>query len=300
MWLINNAYKSTRKTRKWNFYFFKTKSKRWQKKRVKLQISADTTVTYIQIWNYHTTNLVWLHFINLYLIKNVPYYFACYSIAFAISAITVSRIISSLARVPSRGDEETKPGIGVPRAGRSSLEFASNLETFAAALERVNRAAINGRDCDLLGRTTMGPGSERILDRLRALGMLLSPWPRAGCAQIRDTLARSLRWRKKKEERNDLDVPRCGFHLKRECARSVIVVIVKWSALRRPKALVLCCVILNDHNVDTAWSNKHYFEVVYSPTQLTSLETRSEVCVYSLFKEWKNFSSLRGKSRISN
>lgn len=112
----------------------------------------------------------------MYFIKNVPYYFACYSIAFAISATTVSRIISSLARVPSRGEEETKPGIGIPRAGRSSLELASNLETFAAALERVNRAAINGRDCDLLGRTTMGPGSvERILDRLRALGMLLSP-----------------------------------------------------------------------------------------------------------------------------
>lgn len=67
-------------------------------------------------------------------------------------------------------------GDGILRAGRSSLELASNPPgTFAAAFERVNRGAINGRDCDLLGRTTMGPGSEeRILDRLRAFGMLFS------------------------------------------------------------------------------------------------------------------------------
>lgn len=114
----------------------------------------------------------------------------------------------SRARSISRvgGDE-------VLRAGRASLELASNLPgTLTAAFERVNRAAINGRDCDLLGRTAMGPGSEKwILDRLRAFGILFSS---TGCAQIRDMLARSLRWKKKKKERNDLDVPRCGFYFK--------------------------------------------------------------------------------------
>lgn len=61
----------------------------------------------------------------------------CYITAFAVSATTVSRIISSLARVPSRREEETRPVIGVPRAGRSSLELASNPPgIFAATLER--------------------------------------------------------------------------------------------------------------------------------------------------------------------
>lgn len=104
--------------------------------------------------------------------------------------------------------------------GWSSLELASNPPgTFAAAFERVNRAAINGRDCDLLGRTTMGPGcEERMLRSFTGLRHALFPArPRARDARRSEirSLGPFVGREKKKDERNDLDVPRCGFYLKR-------------------------------------------------------------------------------------